>query len=330
MSRSAELAREREPDTYVPFIGHAAPGVLLLDDGSLLAMLRLDGMAFETTDPREINARHAQRNILLRNLASDRLVLTTHVVRTLADGCHVSGSAVLQRFRARAGCGYRQRLLSNRLFRNELFLSVVLRAAGASGVADGSVAVAVCPSQARRPRSRGLASQLDAIAAITATLLHELGALRCAGTGAASRERHHVFGTGRSTAPGAHRRAPAGAAGQWPPGRRDLHRPRHRRQARRSRSAGPAARPSRRPSACGSIPRRPGPACSTRCSAAPYRLVLTPDVRLPGQAGGAGRHDAQAEPDGDGPRQGGQPDGGADALRPTCWPPTPSSWATTT
>ncbi len=39
-------AREREPDTYVPYIGHASEGVVLLDDGSLLAMLRLDGAAY--------------------------------------------------------------------------------------------------------------------------------------------------------------------------------------------------------------------------------------------------------------------------------------------
>ena len=66
-------SREREPDTYVPYIGHASPGVLLLDDGSLLAMIRLDGVPFETADPMEVNSRHAQRNILLRNIASRRI-----------------------------------------------------------------------------------------------------------------------------------------------------------------------------------------------------------------------------------------------------------------
>ena len=174
MSRSAELAREREPDTYVPFIGHAAPGVLLMDDGSLLAMLQLDGMAFETTDPQETNARHAQRNMLLRNLASDRLVLTTHVIRTLADAAIYPAAPCSSAFARDLDAAYRQRLLSNRLFRNELFLSVVLRVAGASGVADGSFA-ALFARRRRGDRARETsASQLDAIAAITATLKHEL------------------------------------------------------------------------------------------------------------------------------------------------------------
>ena len=174
MSRSAELAREREPDTYVPFIGHAAPGVLLMDDGSLLAMLQLDGMAFETTDPQETNARHAQRNMLLRNLASDRLVLTTHVIRTLADAAIYPAEPCSSAFARDLDAAYRQRLLSNRLFRNELFLSVVLRVAGASSVAEGSFA-ALFARRRRGDRARETsASQLDAIAAITATLKHEL------------------------------------------------------------------------------------------------------------------------------------------------------------
>ena len=83
MFSRAASAREREPDTYLPYVGHATPGVILLDDGGLLAMIRIGGIAWETADPDEVNARHAQRNILLRNIASDRLVLATHVVRSI-------------------------------------------------------------------------------------------------------------------------------------------------------------------------------------------------------------------------------------------------------
>ena len=50
MPRASTIAREREPDTYVPFVGHAAPNVILLDDGALLAMLALDGVTWETAD----------------------------------------------------------------------------------------------------------------------------------------------------------------------------------------------------------------------------------------------------------------------------------------
>ena len=122
-------AREREPDTYVPYIGHASEGVVLLDDGSLLAMLRLDGAAFELADPREVNARHAQRNILLRNISSERLVLATHVVRTLEESAIYPDQPCKSDFARELDGAYRDRLFSNRLFRKELFLSVLLRPA---------------------------------------------------------------------------------------------------------------------------------------------------------------------------------------------------------
>ena len=126
-------SREREPDTYVPYVGHATPNVLLLDDGSLLGMVRLAGIAWETTDPAEINARHAQRNILLRNVASERLVLATHVVRTMADGTEYPVTPCRSDFARELDTAYRSRLMNNRLYRNELFLSVLLRPAQQAG-----------------------------------------------------------------------------------------------------------------------------------------------------------------------------------------------------
>ena len=34
-------AREREPDTYVPYLGHQPPRVMLLDNGDKIVMLHL-------------------------------------------------------------------------------------------------------------------------------------------------------------------------------------------------------------------------------------------------------------------------------------------------
>ena len=133
-------SREREPDIYVPYIGHAAPGTVLLDDGSLLAMLRLDGATFELADPALVNALHAQRNILLRNISSDRVVLQIHVVRSLAEPSEYPAEPCASAFARELDERYRDRLLSNRLFRNELFLSILLRPAGRGGLAQGNVA----------------------------------------------------------------------------------------------------------------------------------------------------------------------------------------------
>lgn len=123
----ADIGRERPPNTYVPFVGHVAEDIVLLDDGSLLAILRLDGIAFETADISELNGRLAQRNILLRNIASDRVVISTHIVRTLDTGADYPAEPCKSDFSRELDTAYKKLLLSNRLYSNILYFSVVLR-----------------------------------------------------------------------------------------------------------------------------------------------------------------------------------------------------------
>jgi type IV secretion system protein VirB4 len=127
------MGREREPDTYVPYVGHDGPGTLLLDDGSRLVMIRLGGVAWETADIEVLNGRHDQRNILFRNVASDRLVLATHVVRSMADPSEYPSGECVSSFARDLDAAYRERLLDGRLYRNDLFLSVLLRPSQAGG-----------------------------------------------------------------------------------------------------------------------------------------------------------------------------------------------------
>jgi type IV secretion system protein VirB4 len=169
-------AREREPDTYVPFIGHASAGVLLLDDGSLLTMLRLDGAAFELADTGEVNSRHAQLNILLRNIASDRVVVATHVVRTLAEDAIYPDKLCTSTFARELDATYRKQLMSARLFRNELFLSILLRPAGSAGVMDGNF-LRLFTRRKRGDRSRiASTANLDLLGTIVASITSDLSA----------------------------------------------------------------------------------------------------------------------------------------------------------
>lgn len=171
MFSRAASAREREPDTYLPYVGHATPGVILLDDGGLLAIIRVGGIAWETADPDEVNARHAQRNILLRNIASDRLVLATHVVRTMADPCNYPETPCRSDFARTLDAAYRDRLLANRLFQNELFLSAVLRPPQAAGKRLSGM---LSPRRRGDTRRAAQASDLDRLETVVATLMADL------------------------------------------------------------------------------------------------------------------------------------------------------------
>ena len=172
LSRAAS-AREREPDTYLPYVGHATPGIVLLDDGGLLAMIRVGGIAWETADLDELNARHAQRNILLRNIASDRLVLATHVVRTMADPRDYPETPCRSDFARTLDAAYRDRLLSNRLYRNELFLSALLRPPQAAGKRLSSL---LSPRRRGDTRRAAQTADLDRLETVVATLIADLHA----------------------------------------------------------------------------------------------------------------------------------------------------------
>lgn len=172
MPDTALWAREREPDTYVPYLGHAAPGTLLLDDGALLAMIELGGAGFETAAADEVNARHSRRNLLLRNIASDRLVLATHTVRTLDDGAGYPAAPCATAFARDLDAAYRARLLAGRLFRNRLFLSVLLRPPG-TGERRRLAGLFARRRRGDLARPAGPAA-LEALDAVVATLLAEL------------------------------------------------------------------------------------------------------------------------------------------------------------
>jgi type IV secretion system protein VirB4 len=173
MPKLSAVAREREPDTYIPYVGHATRDVLILDDGSKLAMLRIGGIAWETAEYDEINGKHAQLNILLRNIASDRVVLATHVVRTMADASEYPAASCRSDFAKALDAAYRDRLLGNRLYRNELLLSVLLRPSQAGGTNISGLL-----NRRRRGDTKRVASgsDLDRLETVIATLLADLHA----------------------------------------------------------------------------------------------------------------------------------------------------------
>ena len=171
MLKRKNHTREREPETYLPYVGHATPGVMMLDDGSLMAMLKLDGVGWETGDADEVNGRHAQRNILLRNIASEKMLIATHVVRTLADGTQYPTAPCRSAFGIELDEAYRDRLMAHRLYRNELFLSVVLR----TNTAESNITSLFQRNKGKINRVASAAA-LEALGNTVATLLHELGA----------------------------------------------------------------------------------------------------------------------------------------------------------
>lgn len=190
MFKLGSSAREREPDTYMPYLGHGTPDVLMLDNGDKLAMVHLGGIAWETAEPDAINAKHANLNVLLRNIASDRLVLSSHVVRTMADPNEYPVAPCRSEFATSLDAAYRARLLGNRLYRNDLFLSVLLRRPqGAGKRVSGLLSRRRRGDTSRTPS----AQDLDRLEAVVATLMADLHAYQPRRLGLRQNDRGILF-----------------------------------------------------------------------------------------------------------------------------------------
>jgi len=96
---------------------------MLMTDDRVMGMFHLAGVPFETADEAELNALHQQLNLLLRNIASDRLVLYLHLVR--GHDAYYPGGTFRSAFARELDSQYRRRMLGRDRFRNDLYLTVI-------------------------------------------------------------------------------------------------------------------------------------------------------------------------------------------------------------
>jgi type IV secretion system protein VirB4 len=121
-------AAERSGEIYLPYLGHVADDIVLLQDGSVCAMGQVAGVPFELEEPVTRNARLRLINTLLRNIADDNVSIATHLVRHLEPGEH--GRHPVRRFRSAFAADldrrYRQTALGGRLYRNDMILTLTV------------------------------------------------------------------------------------------------------------------------------------------------------------------------------------------------------------
>ncbi|MEA2754402.1 MAG: type secretion system protein VirB4, partial [Aliidongia sp.] len=116
---------ERSAEIYLPYVGHVADDVLLLQDGSVCAIGHVAGVPFELEELVMRNSRLRTLNTLFRNIADDNVTITAHLVRhedrdELPPGRFRSG------FMADLDRAYRERVLRGRLFRNDHYLTILI------------------------------------------------------------------------------------------------------------------------------------------------------------------------------------------------------------
>ncbi|MCP1471954.1 type IV secretion system protein VirB4 [Sphingobium sp. OAS761] len=129
------LRQETEPGRYLPYARHVTAEVIALDSGDLMMMFRLDGLAFETADPVQLNDWHEKLNGTWRNIADDRLAIWMHVVRRpISD---YPEGPFRSAFASDLDGKYRARVTAKRMFVNEHYLTLLLRPAVGSADRTG-------------------------------------------------------------------------------------------------------------------------------------------------------------------------------------------------
>ncbi|PDT06851.1 VirB4 family type IV secretion system protein [Rhizobium sp. M1] len=116
-------SRERGPETFIPYIRHVDDSIIALDSRAMMVMVALDGISFETADAVDLNSLHRSLNTLYRNIADERLSLWTHVIRR-RDNAYPDGQFA-NSFSDRLNAKYRERMVREDLFRNDLYVTLV-------------------------------------------------------------------------------------------------------------------------------------------------------------------------------------------------------------
>ena len=132
MLRGSSGAGERSGEIYLPYVGHVSDQAVLLRDGSVMAMGRADGIAFELEDPAMRNARCRTFNTLFRNIADDNITVCTHLIRH-PDVPELPPSRFRSAFAENLDRAYRSRVLDGKLYKNDYFFSLIVSPRNALG-----------------------------------------------------------------------------------------------------------------------------------------------------------------------------------------------------
>lgn len=122
--RTKQRKREQQPESVIPYVRHVNDHVIALTSQALMTVVVLDGISFETLNIADLNVFHEQLNNFLKNIADERIAVYSHIIRrretVYPDGTFKS------MFAQQLDDRYRQRMVSQEMYRNDLYLSIVL------------------------------------------------------------------------------------------------------------------------------------------------------------------------------------------------------------
>lgn len=131
-------ATERSGEIYLPYVGHLSDQVVLLEDGSVMAMAHVAGIVFELEDEASRNARCRAFNTLFRNISDDNVTVCAHLVRH-DDVPPTPTGKFRSSFAKNLKNAFEDRVLEGNLFRNDQYLTLVVSPRNSLGKLSGKM-----------------------------------------------------------------------------------------------------------------------------------------------------------------------------------------------
>ena len=119
------MRREKPIGEMLPYTVQVDEGTVRTREGDLLRTFRVDGAPHECADDEDINQWNEGLNIILRNIASPRVALWTHIVRR--ERSEYPAGEYESSFAAALNGKYQGSVQKERLLLNELYVTVMYR-----------------------------------------------------------------------------------------------------------------------------------------------------------------------------------------------------------
>ena len=153
------LKKEQPESIFIPYSSHVTENVIKTNTGDYVMTLRLQGAPHESADISDLNAWQDKLNGFLRNIASPTISVWTHTVRRKYD--RYPKGEFKNEFARKLDEKYKQSMLTNDLFINELYLSLIYRPEPNKALSIVSNIVAAIVSA--KSKSRDVEKQKEAI-----------------------------------------------------------------------------------------------------------------------------------------------------------------------
>lgn len=118
-----QIVHEQQMRKHIPYVRHLTPTIIGLKNGAIAAVIKLDGLFYETKSQAELNTRMEVQNTIIRNFSSSEYsIWSTTIRRQIKPSLERQADGYLAN---KLDEQYFAKLAEKKLYVNELFLTII-------------------------------------------------------------------------------------------------------------------------------------------------------------------------------------------------------------